>query len=113
MNLYEKELEKEGIAPTRTFSLSLAMNTLHSAIARLDNKNKEIWLSKSLDERMRDFAITEQLNTRCLQKELKVNVKHTDKIDTADKYFEDIESNTIFGKICKENLDENYNKQRV
>ncbi len=68
MSLYEKKLEEEGIASTRTFSLTSAMNILHSAIARLDNENKEIWLSKSLDERMRNFAIVEQLNTRCLQK---------------------------------------------
>ena len=78
MSLYEDSLEKEGIATTRSYSLASAMNLLHSAIARLDNRNKEIWLSKTLDERMRDFATVEQLNTRCLQKESKIDAKHTE-----------------------------------
>ena len=76
MSLYEDSLEKEGIATTRSYSLSSAMNSLHAAVARLDNKNKEIWLSKTLDERLREFAIIEQLNTRCLQKEPKTTEKH-------------------------------------
>lgn len=79
MSLYEDSLEKEGIATTRSYSLSSAMNSLHAAVARLDNKNKEIWLSKTLDERLREFAIIEQLNTRCLQKEPKTTEKHTAK----------------------------------
>ena len=76
MSLYEDALEKEGIATTRSYSLASAMNSLHSAIARLDNRNKEIWLSNTLDERMRNFATVEQLNTRCLQKETKLTEKH-------------------------------------
>ena len=108
MSLYEDSLEKEGIATTRSYSLASAMSSLHSAIARLDNRNKEIWLSKTLDERMRDFATVEQLNTRCLQKEPKVDAKHTVKnVDSIDDLV------SMMEKPLKENSNEDYHEQRV
>jgi hypothetical protein len=64
--LYTKSLISEEMADTRATDISVAMNSLHSAIAKLDNENKKIFWSKNLDQRMFDFARIEQLNVTCL-----------------------------------------------
>lgn len=59
---YEKELIKEGIAETRTYELTVALDMLHTAISKLDGKNKTIFFSKGMLERLNDFAEIEQLS---------------------------------------------------
>ena len=59
--MYRNQLTKEGIAETRIDSLIKALDTLHTALVELDGKNLEIFLNKSIIDRMNDFAKAEGL----------------------------------------------------
>lgn len=61
MNLYKEMLDKEGFAKTNVCRLASAFDLLHSAIAKLDKDQLDLLMSKSLQERLKDFATIEQL----------------------------------------------------
>ena len=58
---FREILENEGIAPSRVNELYKAFNALHASIAYLDCKNLKLFWSKSIEERLKDFAKSEQV----------------------------------------------------
>jgi hypothetical protein len=61
--MYKNQLAKEGIAETRIDSIITALDSLHTALVELDGKNLEIFLNKSIIERINEFAKEEGLAT--------------------------------------------------
>ena len=53
---YKEKLEKEGIANTRTQRIVDALDTLHGALCRLDTNGSKIFFSKSIKERLNEYA---------------------------------------------------------
>ena len=53
---YKDTLIKEGIAETRVNSIIEGLDTLHTALTYMDNKNRKIFLSKPLILRLREYA---------------------------------------------------------
>lgn len=63
---YHTELVKEEIPTDRAIELAVALNQLHSAITKLDNKNLTQFWTKSIELRLREFAAVENVNKDCL-----------------------------------------------
>jgi hypothetical protein len=61
--MYKNQLISEGIAETRIDSIIKALDNLHTALAELDGKNLEIFLSKNIMDRINEFAKSEGLAT--------------------------------------------------
>ena len=55
---YGKMLYDEGLPASRIPDLIKGIDTIHTAICRLDYANLKIWVSKSIEERMEDWAPT-------------------------------------------------------
>ena len=62
MNLYKQKLIDEGFAKNNAERLASAINTLHSAICKMDKHSyNEVFSLKSLRQRLVDFATIEEL----------------------------------------------------
>ena len=60
-NLYKAVLKKEGFTDINCERLAEALDQLHSAIAKMDNKNFQILKGKTFAQRLLDFATSEEL----------------------------------------------------
>jgi hypothetical protein len=87
--MYKNQLAEEGIAETRIDSLVTALDSLHTALVELDGKNLEIFLNKSIIDRINEFAKEEGLAT--------INPKQI-----ISKYYE---NQKIFENIIKKELE--------
>jgi len=68
MGLYAQELLKEGFATTRIEDIERGINYLHKAICYLDRDNRKLFWTKSVEQRLMEFAVVEELNKECLTK---------------------------------------------
>lgn len=58
---YEDRLQTEGIAETRTEEIYEAIDNLHRALCKLDINGRRIFFSRTIRERINEFAEIEQL----------------------------------------------------
>lgn len=56
MQSYKQIMDKEGIATTRTEELEEAIDKLHLALSKCDYTNRRAFFSKSIEERLREYA---------------------------------------------------------
>lgn len=68
MFIYKDKLESEGFSNTRSLAIAMAVKDLHSAICLLDNRNLNLFWSKTIEERLKEYAESEELNLECLKK---------------------------------------------
>ena len=61
MSRYRNTLREEGLADTRVYSLADAIEMLHAAMCKLDNGNLALFRSKTIEQRLQEYAQTEQL----------------------------------------------------
>lgn len=54
-------LRKEGLPESRAYDLVAGLDGLHKALCKFDYTNLELFMSKSLEERLSDYAKAEQL----------------------------------------------------
>ena len=56
-----ENLRKEGLPESRAYDLVAALDGLHKALCKLDYTNLELFMAKSIEERLSDYAKAEQL----------------------------------------------------
>ena len=61
MSNYENKLVDEGFPINRAMRLDAAINALHMAICELDLSNTKRFFTKSLEQRLKEFAKCEEL----------------------------------------------------
>jgi len=54
-------MKDEGISESRIYDLENALENLHRAMCRLDENNFQRFMAMTLEERLNDYATTEDL----------------------------------------------------
>ena len=70
MQTYKDSLINEGFTPERAEAVSNALDTLHSAVSKLDSAGRARFFETSLEQRLSDYAIQEGISdvTKCINR---------------------------------------------